>query len=198
MARVILGCVVVLALSAGAANLVSAEPADTLNSEATLKEAGLYSGWGTADVGDDNAPKDYDTVYIGGRFGFNLKKWLKLNMPGMLLFMAEPFVNPVTGSGSNYEAGCGVLLKYAFPLTKKFYPYIEGGTGGIYISEKTRKQGSHLNFVDQAGAGIYYFVDDSWALNAGYRFRHISNLGIKKPNGGIDSNFAILGASRFF
>ena len=55
-----------------------------------------------------------------------------------------------------------------------------------------------MNFVDQAGAGIYYFIDDSWALNAGYRFRHISNLGIKKPNGGIDSHFAILGASRFF
>jgi len=198
MVRVILECVIVLVLSLGITSGVNAEPADTINSDATLKEVGLYSGWGTADVGDDNAPKDYDTVYIGGRFGFNLKKWLKLNMPGMFLFMVEPFVNPVIEPSSNYEAGCGVLLKYAFPVAKKFYPYIEGGTGGIYISEKTRKQGSHMNFVDQAGAGIYYFIDDSWALNAGYRFRHISNLGIKKPNGGIDSHFAILGASRFF
>ncbi|MDP2943321.1 MAG: acyloxyacyl hydrolase [Candidatus Omnitrophota bacterium] len=198
MARVILGCVIVLVLSMGITSLVNAEPADTINSDATLKEVGLYSGWGTAEVGDDGASKNYDTIYIGGRFGFNLKKLLKLNMPGMLLSMVEPFVNPVTEPSSNYEAGCGVLLKYAFPVTKKFYPYIEGGTGFIYISEKTRKQGSHMNFVDQAGAGIYYFIDDSWALNAGYRFRHISNLGIKKPNGGIDSHFAILGASRFF
>jgi lipid A 3-O-deacylase len=198
MAMRVLGCSIVMILLIGIAGIVNAEPADTLNSDAALKEAGLYSGWGTADVGDDNDSKDYDTVYIAGRFGFNLKKWLKLTMPGMFLFMVEPFVNPVTEPGSNYEAGCGVLLKYAFPVTKKFYPYIEGGTGGIYISEKTRKQGSHMNFVDQAGAGIYYFIDDSWALNTGYRFRHISNLGIKKPNGGIDSHFAVLGASRFF
>jgi opacity protein-like surface antigen len=191
--------IVLAVLFLGMTGLVNAEPADTLNSDATLKEIGLYSGWGTADTGDDNASKDYDTVYIGARFGFNLKKWLKLDkMPGMFLFMVEPFVNPVIKPSSNYEVGCGTLLKYAFPVTKRFYPYIEGGTGGIYISEKTRKQGSHMNFVDQAGAGLYYFIDDTWALNAGYRFRHISNLGIKKPNGGIDSHFAILGASRFF
>lgn len=180
------------------AEISSLGEAEGLNSEACLKEVGLYSGWGTSDVGDDGGTEDYDAVYVGGRFGFNLKKWLNWNMPGMFLFMVEPFVNPVTKPSSNYEAGCGVLLKYAFSIGSKFYPYIEVGTGGIYISEKTRKQGSHMNFVDQAGAGLYYFITDTWALNAGYRFRHISNLGIKKPNGGIDSHFAIMGASRFF
>ena len=200
MARSVLVCAFVLLLSMGIAGVVNAEPADTIKSDATLKEVGLYSGWGTADPEDGHGnSKYYDTIYIGGRFGFNLKKWLKLDkMPGMFLFMVEPFVNPVVKPSSNYEVGCGLLLKYAFPIGKRLYPYIEGGSGGIYISEKTRKQGSHMNFVDQAGAGVYYFIDDSWALNAGYRFRHISNLGIKKPNGGIDSHFAIFGASRFF
>ncbi len=176
-----------------------AETAEVINSDATLKEAGFYSGWGTADVGDDGAPKDYDNVYIAGRFGFNLKKWLNWNgLKGSLLFMVEPFANPVIKPSSEYEAGCSLGLKYMFPLGDKFYPYIEGGTGGIYISEKTRKQGSHANFVDHAGAGLYYFLKDNLAVNVGYRYRHISNLGIKKPNGGIDTNSVIGGVSLFY
>ena len=198
MGKCLLCCVLGISILAAVPSAVKAEPADKVNSDACLKEVGFYSGWGTADVGDDGAPKDYNNVYIAGRFGFNLKKWLNWNMPGMLLFMAEPFVNPVTEPSSNYEAGCSVGLKYAFPLTSRFYPYIEGGTGGIYISEKTRRQGSHANFVDHAGAGIYYFIKDNIALNAGYRFRHISNLGIKRPNGGIETHSAIAGVSLFY
>ena len=178
-----------------APSVVKAEPSDIINSDACLKEVGLFSGWGTADVGDDGAPKDYNNVYISGRFGFNLKKCLNWKMPGMFLFTVEPFVNPVVEPDSNYEAGCSIGLKYAFPLASRFYPYIEGGTGGIYISEKTRRQGSHANFVDHAGAGLYYFIKDNIALNAGYRFRHISNLGIKRPNGGIETHSVIGGVS---
>lgn len=189
---------VLTVLSLTLTNVVFADPEERLNSGACLKEVGVFSGWGTADVGDDNDPKDYDTVYIGGRFGFNLEKALKWNLKGFLLVVLEPFANPVVEPDSEYELGCGVLLKYGFPLGKKLYPYIEGGTGGIYISEKTRKQGSHLNFVDQAGAGIYYFFRDDTAVNLGYRYRHISNLGIEKPNGGIDSHFVITGISLFY
>lgn len=172
-----------------------------VDSDTCLKEVGFYSGYGAAEVGhgDDNEKvRDYDNVYIAGRFGFNLKKWLSWKMPGMFLFMVEPFANPVIRPGSNYEAGLSLGLKYAFPVTSKLYPYIEGGTGGIYISEKTRRQGSHANFVDHAGAGIYYFIKDNIALNAGYRFRHISNLGIKRPNGGIETNSVTAGVSLFY
>lgn len=195
MGKCVLGCAIIAALFFGIISVVNAEPADRINSDACLKEVGLYSGWGRADIGDGN---DYDTVYIAGRFGFNLKKALKWNMPGMLLFMVEPFANPVIEPDSNWEAGVGLLLKYAFPIGNKFYPYIEGGSGGIYISEKTKRQGSNLNFADQAGAGMYYFLRDDVALNVGYRFRHISNLSIKKPNRGIDSHFVIGGISLFY
>lgn len=191
----ILRCIVIMALFLGMTSGVNAQPVEKINSDACLKEVGLYSGWGRADVGDGN---DYDTVYIGGRFGFNLEKPLKWDLPGALLFMVEPFANPVIEPDSNWEAGVGLLLKYAFPLGNKFYPYIEGGSGGIYISEKTKRQGSNGNFVDQAGAGLYYFLRDDLALNVGYRFRHISNLSIKKPNRGIDSHFVIGGISLFY
>lgn len=198
MGKCLLCCVLVIGALVVVPGDVKAEPADKVGSDACLKEIGFYSGWGTAEVGDDDAPKDYDNVYIAGRFGFNLKKWLNWTMPGMFLFMVEPFVNPVIDPSSNYEAGCSLGLKYAFPIASRFYPYIEGGTGGIYISEKTRKQGSHANFVDHAGAGIYYFIKDDLALNAGYRYRHVSNLGIEKPNGGIDTHSVTAGVSLFY
>lgn len=201
MGKCVLCCALAISILVTVPSAVKAEPADKINSDACLKEAGFYSGWGTANVGrggDNETVKDYDNVYIAGRFGFNLKKWLNWNMPGMFLFMVEPFANPVVKPSSNYEAGVSVGLKYAFPLTSRLYPYIEGGTGGIYISEKTRRQGSHANFVDHAGAGVYYFIKDNLAVNAGYRFRHISNLGIKRPNGGIETNSVIAGVSLFY
>lgn len=191
-------CAIIIVTVMAVSPMAYAETADVVNSDACLKEAGLFSGWGTADVGDDGAPKDYNNIYISGRFGFNLKKCLHWNIPGMFLFTVEPFVNPVVEPSSNYEAGCSIGLKYAFPMTSRLYPYIEGGTGGIYISEKTRRQGSHANFVDHAGAGLYYFIKDNLAINAGYRFRHISNLGIKRPNGGIETHSAIAGISLFY
>ncbi len=201
MGKCFLRCAVLLVFLTVFSGLVNAEPADNVNSDATLKELGFFTGWGTANVGkgDDNEKiRNYDNIYIGGRFGFNLKKWLNWKTRGMFLLMVEPFVDPVIKPSSNYELGCKIGLKYAYPLTSKFYPYIEGGTGGIYISQKTRRQGSHLNFVDYAGAGIYYFLRDDLALNVGYRFRHISNLGIKKPNGGIETNSVTAGVSLFY
>ena len=201
MGKCLLCCVLLMGALIIVPASVKAEPADKVNSDACLKEVGFYSGYGAAEVGhgDDNEKvRDYDNVYIAGRFGFNLKKWLSWKMPGMFLFMVEPFANPVIRPESNYEAGLSLGLKYAFPVTSKLYPYIEGGTGGIYISEKTRRQGSHANFVDHAGAGIYYFIKDNIALNAGYRFRHISNLGIKRPNGGIETNSVTAGVSLFY
>ena len=199
MVKYLAVCFAVFVLACGPA--YAAEDNEAVKSDACLKEIGFFSGWGTADVGHggDNEPvRKYDNVYLSGRFGFNLKKCLNLKMPGMFLFMVEPFADPVIEPSGNYEAGCSFGLKYAYPLTSKFYPYIEGGTGGIYISQRTMRQGSHGNFVDHAGAGLYYFITDNVALNAGYRFRHISNLGIKRPNGGIETNSVTAGVSLFY
>ncbi|MDD4879650.1 MAG: acyloxyacyl hydrolase [Candidatus Omnitrophica bacterium] len=199
MVKYLAVCFITFMLAFG--TVFAADDNEAVKSDACLKELGFYSGWGTADVGrgSDTEPiRKYDNVYLAGRFGFNLKKCLNWKIPGMFLFMVEPFVNPVVKPSSNYEAGCSLGLKYAYPVTSKFYPYIEGGTGGIYISERTRDQGSHANFVDHAGAGVYYFIKDNIALNAGYRYRHISNLGIKKPNSGIDTNSVIAGVSLFY
>jgi hypothetical protein len=43
-----------------------------------------------------------------------------------------------------------------------------------------------------------YFFREHWAFSAEYRRRHVSNAGIKQPNGGIDSNVYLFGVSYYF
>jgi len=52
--------------------------------------------------------------------------------------------------------------------------------------------------VLEAGAGLSYFVTDSLAVNAGYRFQHISNGHTSTPNRGVDSDSGVVGVSFYF
>jgi hypothetical protein len=66
------------------------------------------------------------------------------------------------------------------------------------MSDKTNREATHLNFVDHIGAGLYYFIKNDLAFTVGYRLRHVSNMGIKYPNSGVDSESFIVGASFFY
>jgi len=50
----------------------------------------------------------------------------------------------------------------------------------------------------EAGAGVSYFVADTVALNAGYRFQHISNGHTSRPNRGFDSDSGTGDVSFYF
>ena len=57
---------------------------------------------------------------------------------------------------------------------------------------------SAFTFVLEAGAGVSYFITDTVALNAGYRFQHISNGHTSGPNRGFNSDTGIGGVSFYF
>lgn len=57
---------------------------------------------------------------------------------------------------------------------------------------------STFTFVAEAGVGLSYFVTDTVALNAGYRFQHISNGNTSSPNRGFNSNSGVVGVSFHF
>lgn len=50
----------------------------------------------------------------------------------------------------------------------------------------------------EAGAGVSDFVTDTVALNAGYRFQHISNGHTSHPNRGFNSDSGTGGVSFYF
>lgn len=67
-------------------------------------------------------------------------------------------------------------------------PYLEGAIGFHLISPAfiydNRRFGSSFQFGDHVGAGVRF--GDHKQFDIGYRYQHLSNGGIKKPNQGIN------------
>jgi len=144
---------------------------------------------------------DYEGIPLLVALNFDVKPIfakIGIEAKGRLNFVVEPFVNTILSPDSNVEVGSNFLVKYVFPLSDKFQPYLKGGLGVLYMSQHTREQGSQYNFLPQAGAGFHYFIKDKVALSCEYRYRHLSNNSFDEPNGGIDVNMALAGLSFFF
>ncbi|MCD6539138.1 MAG: acyloxyacyl hydrolase [Candidatus Omnitrophica bacterium] len=164
----------------------------------SLNSVEFLSGWLSGDLREKD---DYRVVPLMLSFGFDLKplaEKIGIRTKGILEFQLEPFLNVVTSPDNNVEAGLGLLLKYAFPLNKRFMPYIKFGAGPVYISQHTREQSTQFNFVDTAGVGFSWFYRENLAFSFEYRYRHLSNASIKHPNKGIDANSFLMGISFFF
>jgi len=159
----------------------------------------FLSGFGAARL---SSKKDYKVAPIFFDLDFQLKPLLSkrnINFPGLLQFVWEPFASYVSSPNKNMEAGNNFLIKIGIlPETSNFQPYFKGGVGFIYITQHTQEQSTQFNFNEYAGIGMHYFLQKKIALTLEYRFRHISNADIKRPNSGIDNNFAVCGVSFIF
>jgi len=94
--------------------------------------------------------------------------------------------------------GLKVTGRYHFIGLGRFVPYLEGTAGAGGTSLRVPEIDSTFTFVLEAGAGLSYFVTDSLALNAGYRFQHISNGHACNPNRGFNSDSGVVGVSFHF
>ena len=143
---------------------------------------------------------DYNPILLIWHLGSDLKRYLApLNEhKGTLSFILEPQVNPAFNPRTDIEFGVGVGLKYAYPVTEKISPYIMGTVGPHFFTLKNEDQATGFVFANTFGAGLYFYLDKKSAINLGYRYRHISNAGIKDPNGGINTQFGVIGYSIFF
>jgi hypothetical protein len=94
--------------------------------------------------------------------------------------------------------GLKLAMRYHLIGLGRVVPYIEGTAGAGGTSLRVREIDSTLTFVLEAGAGLSYFVTDTVALNAGYRFQHISNGHTSNPNRGFNSDTGMGGISFYF
>jgi hypothetical protein len=168
--------------------------------KSALKGIEVLTGFGKANLQDKEHHYQVYPLFVG--FNFNLKPLVKktgVNYPGLMEFILEPFVSYVAEPNSNAELGTNLLFKIGIlPETSKFQPYLKGGIGVVYMTQHTREQGTQFNFNEYAGAGAHYFFKKNIALTAEYRYRHISNADIDKPNSGIDTHMGLIGLSYLF
>ncbi|MDO8355481.1 MAG: acyloxyacyl hydrolase [Nitrospirota bacterium] len=99
-------------------------------------------------------------------------------------------------------SGVGVTPKLEYRLTGfgRLRPYIEGGGGPLWtdLGGRVPEQPGQFNFVVWGGAGCAWLLTPQWALNAGYRFVHISNAGTRTPNSGLNFGLPLVGISYSF
>lgn len=104
----------------------------------------------------------------------------------------EPFVT--------HGVGFAPKIKYTFVALDRIRPYAEfaGGPFWTDLAGKIPEESGQFNFVLMAGFGFSYFLTDQAALNAGYRFNHISNGGTQYPNLGLNASLPYGGFSFYF
>jgi len=118
---------------------------------------------------------------------------------GVLEYKAEAVLGVVTNLSDRGILGLSpVGIRYNFTvLGGRLVPYVDGTLGAVYLNVHRDIQGTRFNFIETVGAGVRYFVTDGLALGAGFRYRHLSNADIRKPNHGLDTGFVVVGLSYY-
>ena len=158
-----------------------------------FNELALLSGYGWGELkGNDNL----EIIPFSVRFGFDINELVGMRGPSTLQLGVEPFLNTIIAPGEGIEAGFNIGFRYMAPVTDGISIFGEISSGPAYFSIDTVEQGDEgFNFISQFGAGLQFELTRSVALNAGYRFRHLSNAGFSDPNKGINSNMLLTGIS---
>lgn len=104
------------------------------------------------------------------------------------------YVRPEEAMGQ----GLKLALRHHFLSFGPLVPYLELTVGGGASDLEVLEIRSTFNFVAEGGAGFSIFVTDGLALTGGYRFQHISNGDVERPNRGFNSHIGTFGFSYFF
>lgn len=87
-------------------------------------------------------------------------------------------------------------LKWDFRQRRRFVPYLELSSGPLFTTRDVPPGISRWNFASGAGTGLY-FLTGKFAWSAEFRFMHISDAGLTRPNPGLNTAQVRVGFSVF-
>lgn len=159
------------ASAAHAVDSVSVEigRSDSSNSDVDMGRVGVQWKWGKRWAVGSN-------WHIGGYWDLSLGHWDNNTIPALRegSSVTDLGFTPTFRLQSNDPSGTG--------------PYLEAAIGFHLLSRTSvssqRRFGSAFQFGDHIGAGFRFGPRGAYDLS--YRYQHLSNGGIKKPNQGIN------------
>lgn len=110
----------------------------------------------------------------------------------------EPWISGVKNHQNAVEFGLTMLgLKLEYDQGQQVVPFGIAGTGPMYTGLQGANLSGPFEFASFGGGGIKLFLTQQLALSFQYRFRHISNAGIKEPNPGLNTQFVLIGLESY-
>lgn len=113
-------------------------------------------------------------------------------------FLGELYAGTQIHPETRYITGLTPLLRYNFITGTRWVPFFTGGAGVTLTDIGGPDLGSVFQFDPQAGIGTDYFIRQNTALTFEYRWLHVSNAGIQRPNLGVNTQMFTVGIAWFF
>jgi opacity protein-like surface antigen len=196
--RWVQGAVTALAVLALASPVRAYDPETTFAKGTTI--VGVQIGGGAANnVEGHRTVSDISFITVTPRLSHLFfapfgSGWLRSAVePGI-----EGWLQYYLSSESASAHGLKLAVRYHLIGLGRLVPYFEATAGAGGTSLRVKEIDSTFTFVLEAGAGLSYFVTETVAVNAGYRFQHISNGHTSSPNRGFNSDSGVVGVSFYF
>lgn len=100
--------------------------------------------------------------------------------------------SPQRSGGYEYGLNAGLLIRGKI-INNRINPYVFISTGPHAISGAPDRQAPGFIFSDNFFSGTSIRLNENLSLDLRYGFRHISNAGLKDPNGGINTFVVSMG-----
>jgi hypothetical protein len=91
--------------------------------------------------------------------------------------------------------GDTLMFRVSGNNAKRWVPFFNASSGPLHtnLDEKASELGGHVQFLSQGGAGIQRRLNPRQSVVLEYRYFHMSNAGLTKPNPGFNGSMLSVG-----
>jgi Lipid A 3-O-deacylase (PagL) len=91
--------------------------------------------------------------------------------------------------------GDSLFLRFGLKPTGHAVPFFDIGSGLLHttLNKNANEVTGHTQFLSQAGVGLQYFIRPQQAVVIEYRYFHMSNGGLQRPNPGFNGSMLSIG-----
>ena len=130
------------------------------------------------------------------KFGQTSLRWGKFTSPTTAKAFEVTYGKQVNGTENQFISAV-MSHRHYFVVRKNAALGYELAFGGLCFQQPITGQATRLNFTEQVGLVLQYKAGADSALSLQYRFCHISNAGISKPNVGVNASVLSVGYTWF-